>query len=108
MFFLAFYSSFYSILNSLDFNLLLSDSESKLDSEELSELSEKLDKLELSISLSAFLAFFANSYRSMSSQATRAIFIGLCSPFLNFAFMRFVPLAGCYFRKVYTRFIHEI
>ena len=65
----------------LDFDLLLSDSESELESEELSELSEKLDKVELSISLSTFLAFFANSYRSKSSQATRANFISLCRPF---------------------------
>ena len=67
----------------LDFDLLFSDFESELDLEELSELSEELDKLELSISLSIFLAFFSNSYRSMSSQATRSIFIGLCSPLLN-------------------------
>ena len=35
----------------LDFDLLLSDSESELDLEELSDLSEELDKLELSISI---------------------------------------------------------
>ena len=64
----------------LDFDSLLSDSESEL---ELEELSEELDKLELSISLSTFLAFVANSYRSMSSQATRSVFKDLCSVFLN-------------------------